>query len=214
MRKLALFLWDQAPAGTTPMGGGVQIFKHLLLEVLYEYQTQPDQDSYANMIVNLKPTNNTFMLILVYLKPEIRATVGEQGGTVVAAVQPISASASAIRAGRTSNGGGVGNALGLQEEDYNVPIPAAYSLRRSIREAAIDAGVALDFLFMNDAHSGRQPVTPTYGGDNVRRLKEVQRLCDPNLVFLHLVSGVQKIILPPDLDQLSRQQHAILHGGL
>lgn len=53
--------------------GGIQVFSPdqtpLLLEAFYEYQMQANKDPYANMIINLIPTNDTLMLTLVYLKP-------------------------------------------------------------------------------------------------------------------------------------------------
>lgn len=40
-----------------------------VLQAFYEYQTTPDKDLYANMIINLAPTNGTVILTLIYLKP-------------------------------------------------------------------------------------------------------------------------------------------------
>lgn len=39
------------------------------MQALYEYQTAPEKDLYANCIVNIIPTNDTVLLTLVYLKP-------------------------------------------------------------------------------------------------------------------------------------------------
>ena len=40
-----------------------------LLQAYYEYQTTPDKDLYANLVINLVPTQATVMLTLIYLKP-------------------------------------------------------------------------------------------------------------------------------------------------
>lgn len=127
-----------------------------------------------------------------------------QRGTLVAAVQPISSNA--IRAGKASNGG-VGNALGLRDvnqtwwsfrmawynaEDDDVAYATARPMYDKIRAVAADAGATLEYLFMNDAN-GEQPVIASYGKENVRRLQEVRRTYDPEMVFQHLVPGGQKI---------------------
>ncbi|KAI1131073.1 putative FAD-binding oxidoreductase [Nemania abortiva] len=53
--------------------GGIQVYTpdqtSVLLQALYEYQTQPNKDPYANMIINLVPTNGSLLLTFVYLKP-------------------------------------------------------------------------------------------------------------------------------------------------
>lgn len=136
--------------------------------------------------------------------PEVAAIGALQGGTLVAAVQPVSAGS--VRAGRTSNGG-VGNALGLQAVDqtwwsvsaswWNAADDAAAeaavaSVAEKIGKAAAAAGASVDYIFMNDANSD-QPVIASYGDDNVRRLQDVQEAYDPDLVFQKLVSGGQKI---------------------
>lgn len=53
--------------------GGMQVFPldqaSDILQALYDYQTVPDKDPYANCIVNVLATNSTVLLTLVYLKP-------------------------------------------------------------------------------------------------------------------------------------------------
>ncbi|KAI1735291.1 putative FAD-binding oxidoreductase [Xylaria scruposa] len=53
--------------------GGIQVFTPdqmpALLQAFYEYQAIPHKDPYANMIINLVPTNGTLLLTFVYLKP-------------------------------------------------------------------------------------------------------------------------------------------------
>lgn len=53
--------------------GGLQVYGPdqlpALLQALNEYQTKPNKDPYANLIVNLIPTNGTMLLTFVYLKP-------------------------------------------------------------------------------------------------------------------------------------------------
>ncbi|CAJ2500296.1 Uu.00g031490.m01.CDS01 [Anthostomella pinea] len=137
--------------------------------------------------------------------PEVAAISALQAGTVIAAVQPVSASA--VWAGRESNDG-TGNELGLQAvnqtcwtvtvswwnaEDDEAAYAAAASLARKIRAAAVAAGASLEYIFMNDANFD-QPVIAWYGEANVRRLRAVQqRAYDPGLVFQNLVRGGQKI---------------------
>ncbi|KAK4154497.1 hypothetical protein C8A00DRAFT_14368 [Chaetomidium leptoderma] len=53
--------------------GGIQVFSAdqtpALLQALHTYQTTPNKDPHANLIINLIPTNNTLLLTLVYLRP-------------------------------------------------------------------------------------------------------------------------------------------------
>lgn len=138
------------------------------------------------------------------IAPEVGALGALQGGTLLAAVQPVSADS--VRAGRTSNGG-IGNALGLQAVDQTwwsisaswwnatddaAAEAAAASVAEKIANAAAAAGASVDYIFMNDANSD-QAVIASYGQDNVRRLQEVQEAYDPDFVFQKLVPGGQKI---------------------
>ncbi|KAI0468860.1 FAD-binding domain-containing protein [Xylaria cf. heliscus] len=136
--------------------------------------------------------------------PEL-ATIGAlQAGSVIAAVQPISASA--VLAGQKSNNG-TGNALGLQPvnqtwwtvtaawwnaEDDDTVYEAMASFSNKVRAAADAAGTSLDYIFMNDANN-HQPVIASYGEANVRRLRAVQKAYDPGLIFQKLVPGGQKL---------------------
>lgn len=40
-----------------------------VLQALYEYQTKPQKDLYANLVLNIAPSNSTLILTLIYLKP-------------------------------------------------------------------------------------------------------------------------------------------------
>ncbi|KAK4185130.1 hypothetical protein QBC35DRAFT_28965 [Podospora australis] len=134
--------------------------------------------------------------------PEVATIAGLQAGTLVAAVQPVSANA--ILAGRKKNGG---NALGLQavnqtwfsisgawwnEADDAAVEGAVRSIHAKIGAAATSAGTKLDYLFMNDANS-RQKVIASYGPENVRKLKQISKRYDPLQVFQRLVPGGQKL---------------------
>lgn len=240
-----------------------------VLQAFHKYQTIPNKDPYANMIINLVPTNGTVLLTLIYLKPverpaayapfyaltpafeqmglmslhelmalfppaalprwsmsaysftpdptlynelatlyttapELATISAVQGGSLIAAVQPISASA--VLAGQQSNGG-TGNALGLQAvnqtwwtvtaawwsaKDDDAVYAALESFANKVRAAADAAGASLDYIFMNDA-SNKQAVIASYGDANVRRLRAVQKVYDPSLVFQKLVPGGQKL---------------------
>ncbi|KAI3332048.1 FAD-binding domain-containing protein [Xylariaceae sp. AK1471] len=173
------------------------------LQALFPPATLPRWTWYTH---SFKPDSTLYgeLATLYTTAPEI-ATIGAlQGGSLIAAVQPISASA--VLAGRESNNG-TGNALGLQlvnqtwwtvtvswwnaEDDAAVYV-AGKSLANKIRAAADAAGASLDYIFMNDANID-QPVIASYGKANVRRLKAVQKAYDPDLIFQKLVTGGQKI---------------------
>lgn len=121
--------------------------------------------------------------------PEAATVAALQAGTLITAVQPVSADS--VRAGRASNGG-VENALGLQAVDqtwWSVSVSwgdaaddAAASMADKIGAAAAAAGAKLDYIFMNDAYSN-QSVIASYGEINVRRLRDVQKVYDSDLVF-------------------------------
>ncbi|KAI1328429.1 FAD-binding domain-containing protein [Xylariaceae sp. FL0255] len=252
---ILLFSGDQLPA---------------VLQALYMYETQPNKDPYANMIINLIPTSNgTTLLTLIYLKPveqpeayapfltltptlsqlgyatlhqlmnlfpptdaprwtwftqtfkpdaelfgEIAelyasapeiATIGSlTNGSLIAAVQPIAASA--VIASQKSNGG-TGDALGLEAvnqlwwtvtvswanaADDATVYAAGASFKNRISGLAEARNLTLDYIFMNDANI-EQPVIASYGEANVMRLRSVQKVYDPDLVFQRLVPGGQKI---------------------
>ncbi|KAI0393087.1 putative FAD-binding oxidoreductase [Xylariaceae sp. FL0594] len=256
--------------------GGIQVFTPdqmpLLLQALYKYQTTPDKDPYANLFINLVPTNGSLVLSLIYLKPverppayapfyaltpvyeqtdfmtlhqlmalfpptslprwswytqgftpqadlydelaslwttapELSTVSSVQAGTLIAAIHPISASAVLAQASGNSGGSWSGNALGLRPvnqtwwtltagwykaEDDATVYGALESLSDKIRAAADAAGASLDYIFMNEANS-KQKVVASYGDANVRRLREVQRVYDPQQVFQRLVPGGQKL---------------------
>lgn len=242
------------------------------MHALYQYQTTPNKDPAANLIINLIPTNNTLLLTLVYLKPtaarpavfapfaaltpifeqtgpstlhalmaafppatqprwtwyvrslrpdaalyadvsavlagdapEVAAVRGLQAGSLVAAVQPVGASA--VLAGRGGQGGGGGNALGLEavnqtwfsvsaawwraEDDARVD-RAVRAVHDKIGELVRRRGAGLEYVFMNDANA-KQEVIKGYGRENVGRLWLVAKRYDPAGVFQRLVPGGQKL---------------------
>jgi FAD/FMN-containing dehydrogenase len=152
------------------------------------------------------PSLYTELATIFSSAPEIADMGALQGGTLVAAVQPISANA--VLAGRASNAG-TGNALGLQAvnqtwlivtggwynaEDDAKAITAVRSIWEKVGAAADAAGATIEYLFMNDANI-EQPVIASYGKENVKRLQSVRQEYDPELVFHKLVPGAQKVPL-------------------
>lgn len=116
-------------------------------------------------------------------------------------MQPVSASA--ITAGQAQGG----NALGLEAVnqtwfvlDVGWSSPAAdtvahkigMSLSRKVEDAAARAKRGAPYIFMNDA-SYDEPVIASYGRENVRKLRAVQRIYDPGEVFQKLVRGGFKL---------------------
>ncbi|RYP77480.1 hypothetical protein DL769_003390 [Monosporascus sp. CRB-8-3] len=250
--------------------GGVQMYTlnqmSDVLRAYHEYHATPNKDLYANMFMNLSPTNDTVLVTLAYLKPverpeafapfykltpaleqmgvmslpklmgafpaveiprwtwytssfransevlsqisellttapEIAAIRGLLGGTLVTTLQPINENL--VLAGQARGG----NALGLQavnqtwaafnvawwnEEDDTAAYAAAESLHARLEVLIRKEGLALDYVFMNDANVN-QSVIVSYGQENVERLHAVQQVYDPNLVFKKLVPGGQKI---------------------
>lgn len=230
------------------------------------YQTTPQKDLYANLVLNLVPSNATVILSLVYLKPvgnpkaftpfygllpiaqqtgfgtlhefealfplpalprwtwntntfepnnklysdisqllltapEVATIAALEGGTLVGTFQPINENVAL--AGHAKGG----NTLGLQSVNqtwfsFNVgwwnkdDDPTAYaaidSLHTMVAALAKNATVNLQYIFMNDANIN-QSVIASYGTNNVRRLRRIQRMYDPQLVFQKLVTGGQKI---------------------
>lgn len=240
-----------------------------VFQALYEYQTTPDKDLYANLIVNPVPINGSVILTLVYLKPverpdayapfykltptadqtafmtlhelmaqfplppiprwtwyessfqpdrELYAQISEllrtsaevatlsklQAGTLIGAVQPIAKNV--VLEGQKHGG----NALGLQPvaqtwfslnfgwwdaEDDAAAYAAMDALHDKFEGLTKAADAKLEYFFMNDANI-KQPVIASYGEENVQRLRAVQKVYDPHLVFQKLVPGGQKIPAP------------------
>ncbi|AEO70942.1 uncharacterized protein THITE_122381 [Thermothielavioides terrestris NRRL 8126] len=159
----------------------------------YDTSFRPNASLYAEISALLAPS-----------APEVSAVAGAASGSLIMAVQPISASA--VLAGRARRGG---NALGLEAveqtwwsvsagwasaDDDGVVDGAVHALRDKIDALAARSGTRLDYLFMNDANA-RQEVIASYGPENVRRLWEVARRYDPHGVFQRLVPGGQKLPL-------------------
>ncbi|CAG8981860.1 hypothetical protein HYALB_00009535 [Hymenoscyphus albidus] len=229
------------------------------MQGLYDYQTTPNKDLYANLVLNIVASNDTIILTLVYLKPipnrpvyapfykltpvtstdvsltlhqlmglfptpalprwswysasltpntalysqlsnllttapEVFTIAALQAGSVVGTVQPIS-----------SNRGG--NALGLQAvnqtwfsvnaawwnaEDDVAAYAALASLHNKVEALIKGAGADVRYIFRNDANI-HQSVIASYGAANVARLKNFQRVYDPQAVFQKLVTGGQKL---------------------
>lgn len=137
--------------------------------------------------------------ILSPTSPEILTLQELQAGTLVSAVQPITAHVAEIGKGN--------NPLGLQavnqtwfsinagwwrKEDDEVARGVVKTLHEQVQNAARKRGQLLDYIFMNDAGE-RQAVIAGYGRGNVRRLQGVRGEYDPGLVFTRLVPGGQKI---------------------
>ncbi|TVY80674.1 Bifunctional solanapyrone synthase [Lachnellula suecica] len=237
-----------------------------VMQALYEYQTTPNKDLYANMVLNLAPINDSVLLTLVYLKPvadppayaafykipsvtefsalmtlhqlqnafptpsiprwawytvtfepnsalysqisELYSTAPEiaiisalTAGTLVGTVQPINANVA--RAGQERGGNTLGlqavnqtwfalNAAWWNPADDATTYAALASLHSKVEDLAKAAKVQLQYLFMNDANSN-QSVIASYGPENGHRLRAIQKVYDPHLVFQKLVPGGQKI---------------------
>lgn len=116
-------------------------------------------------------------------------------------IQPISASA--VLAGQERGG----NALGLEAvnqtwlaldtgwwspENDETAHNSTRTMIEKIEAAAKADDSYIDYIFMNDA-SFDQDVIGHYGEKNIARLKEVQKMYDPDLVFRKLVPGGFKV---------------------
>ncbi|KAI1772107.1 hypothetical protein F4818DRAFT_454290 [Hypoxylon cercidicola] len=129
---------------------------------------------------------------LLATAPEIAAISALQAGSLVATAQPINQNVAL--AGRERGG----NTLGLQpvnqtwfainvgwweSDDDALAIAAIESLHAKITDLVRHASA--EFIFMNDANA-KQPVIASYGEDSIRRLRAVQQVYDPHLVFQNL----------------------------
>ncbi|CAJ2510340.1 Uu.00g050430.m01.CDS01 [Anthostomella pinea] len=133
--------------------------------------------------------------------PELSEIQNLTAGSIAIGWQPISTSA--IEAGNARGG----NALGLDcanqtwlvidvgwwdEGDDDTANGATLSMIDKIEAASQGTGNYVDYIFMNDA-SVEQPVIEHYGPENLAKLRDVQRVHDPDLVFQKLVPGGFKI---------------------
>jgi hypothetical protein len=133
--------------------------------------------------------------------PEVPRLAELTAGTMILTLQPIHPNV--VRQGQAKGG----NALGLEPrtqtwfglnygwwnaEDDGTALRLVPALHRRVQDLAKRERVSLDYIFMNDAFH-RQPVIASYGRDNVKRLRAVQREYDPRRVFHKLVSGGQKV---------------------
>jgi FAD/FMN-containing dehydrogenase len=133
--------------------------------------------------------------------PEVPRLAELTAGTMILTLQPIHPNV--VRQGQAKGG----NALGLEPrtqtwfglnygwwnaEDDGTALRLVPALHRRVQDLAKHERVSLDYIFMNDAFH-RQPVIASYGRDNVKRLRAVQREYDPRRVFHKLVPGGQKV---------------------
>lgn len=133
--------------------------------------------------------------------PEVSRLAELTGGTMILTLQPIHPNV--IREGQAKGG----NALGLEPrtqtwyslnygwwnaEDAATALRLVPALHRRVQDLAKREHVWLDYIFMNDAFH-RQPVINSYGRDNVKRLRAIQREYDPKQLFHKLIPGGQKI---------------------
>lgn len=104
-----------------------------------------------------------------------------------------------------------GNSLGLQPvaqtwlatavswwwpDDDGKVHGAGNDMVNEIESATISARDHLSYKFMNDA-SWSQQVISSYGGENVKKLEEIQKKYDPKSVFQQLVPGGFKLPIEP-----------------
>ena len=133
--------------------------------------------------------------------PELQQIKSLNAGSLALGLQPISASV--VLAGNARGG----NALGLQSVDQTWFVldtghwlpegdqeahNATRGIHARIENLTKENGNYLPYQFMNDA-SYDQPVIAHYGEASVEKLRKVQRLYDPNLVFQRLVTGGFKL---------------------
>lgn len=74
MRPLGIVTNFRMPTHSiSQVWGGMQVYgpdqTPALMQALYEYQTAPEEDLSANLVINFIPTNGSMLLTLVYLKP-------------------------------------------------------------------------------------------------------------------------------------------------
>lgn len=68
----------------------------------------------------------------------------------------------------------------------------AHNLREAMHSANLKAGKGQDFLYMGDSADGQKPYE-AMPPQNLRRLKQIRRKYDPELVFRNLNSGGFKL---------------------
>ena len=138
---------------------------------------------------------------IVTSAPQLKEIQALTAGAQAFGMQPISASA--VLAGQERGG----NALGLEAvnqtwlaldtgwwspEGDDSAHKATSVMIENIDAAAKADDSYIEYIFMNDA-SFDQDVIGHYGEKNIARLKEVQKIYDPDLVFRKLVPGGFKI---------------------
>ncbi|KAM4066418.1 FAD binding domain-containing protein [Hirsutella rhossiliensis] len=150
----------------------------------YENSLEPNKGLYKDIGRALTATNDS----------DIKRIAGFPSGTLVAALQPIDKNVALAGEERGGNPLGIEakNQLwfsvnvGWDGQEHDAAASAAieslnFKMESLIKEA--DAGV--DYVFMNDANS-KQAVIKSYGGKNVQRLRDIQRVYDPDQVFQKL----------------------------
>ncbi|RDA95625.1 hypothetical protein CP533_1159 [Ophiocordyceps camponoti-saundersi (nom. inval.)] len=155
---------------------------------------KPDGRLYASIHNMTSSSSST-------LEPLSRLT----SGTLAVGLQPMSRSG--VLAGRRRGG----NALGLSPEAQTWLVlagawyfpsddgPAHEAIRElggRVGTEAAGLGLGLSYLFMNDA-SFDQPVIASYGAENVARLRDVQRVYDPDQEAERQLSDLHQPSNPP-----------------
>ncbi|KAI1139195.1 putative FAD-binding oxidoreductase [Hypoxylon sp. FL0543] len=139
---------------------------------------------------------------IITSSPSVEEIKAVTAGLMAITLQPISSVS--VEIGRARNGG---NALGLEavnqtwlatatgwwfpDDDHTVH-DAGDAIIDQFVAASTNKGGHVPYLFMNDG-SWDQDVIGSYGEENNKKLREVQRKYDPNLVFQHLVPGGFKL---------------------
>ena len=133
--------------------------------------------------------------------PELATMKSLTSGTLALGLQPISTNL--VNAGKTRGG----NALGLSSvnqtwfvldsgwwnpsDDVTVH-NSTRTLINKVEQSSRRRGKYVEYIFANDA-SWDQDVIGHYGAGNVKKMKDVQRKYDPDLVFQKLVPGGFKL---------------------
>lgn len=157
----------------------------------YGNSFQPNRNLYQDISSALTATNDS----------DIKKIATFPSGSLVASFQPIDKNVALAGEKRG------GNALGLKAENqlwfsYNIGYDgedyddsassAIDSLNAKLDGLVQKADASVEYRFMNDANF-KEPVIESYGKENVQRLRDVQGVYDPDLVFRKLVKGGQKI---------------------
>ncbi|KAK3935416.1 hypothetical protein QBC46DRAFT_462088 [Diplogelasinospora grovesii] len=197
----------ERPAAFAPFYKLTPVFDGTQLQTLHQLMSgfpTPPLPRWTWYTNSFQPTSDMMSQLSTLLStaPEVNQLEALQGMTLVATFQPIDKNVAISGQARAG-----GNALGLQPitqtwfaldvgwlnaNDDAAAYKATASLNSKIEQLAKNENVAVDYIFMNDA-SDEQDVIASYGKQNVKRLRAVQKIYDPTLVFRRLVPGGQKI---------------------